>query len=78
MSENKIEVGDKVRVDFTPLDDVRQPYFYGEVLDIPQDTGDMWKFKLDGDLIYVNPSSSRLETITRIKSTPSTTERGSR
>ena len=61
-----VKVGDKVKVDFTP-DGANQPYFYGEVLYIPQDTGDMWHFKVDDDIIYVNPSCARLETIIRMK-----------
>ena len=67
MSETRIEEGDKVKVDFTP-DGIAQPYFYGEVVHVPQDTGDMWHFKTDdGAIIYVNPTCSRFETIVRIK-----------
>jgi len=66
MSE-RIEIGDKVKVDFTPKNDSACPYFYGEVLYIPQDTGDMWHFKTnDGAIIYVNPNSSMLETIIKL------------
>lgn len=62
-----IEIGDTVKVDFTPKDDVTQPYFYGEVIHIPNDTGDMWQFKADdGAIIYVNPNCSRLETIIKL------------
>ena len=68
MSDTRIEVGDKVRVDFTKQDDVTQPYFIGEVLYTPSDVGDMWHLKLDdGAIIYVNPNCSRLETIIRFK-----------
>lgn len=65
MNDKLIEIGDKVKVDFTPLDNT-QPYFYGEVLSIPQGTGDMWNFKVGNDIVYVNPSCSRLETIIRL------------
>ena len=67
MNKDKIEVGNKVKVDFTS-DGMAQPYFYAEVLYIPQDTGDMWHFKTEDEaLIYVNPNCSRLETIIRVK-----------
>ena len=65
MSNKLIEIGDKVKVDFTPFGNI-QPYFYGEVLYIPQGFGDMWHFKVENDVIYVNPSCSRLETIIRL------------
>jgi len=66
MNPVRIEVGDKVKVDFTSKG-ADQPYFYGEVLHTPQDTGDMWHFKTDdGAIIYVNPNCSNLETIIRL------------
>ena len=64
--KNRIEEGDTVKIDFTPLDSITQPYFYGTVIGVPQNVGDSWKFieKDSQKLIYVNPNCSRLETIT--------------
>ena len=64
-SNLKIEEGDRVKVDFTRLDSVTQPYFYGKVLGIPRDVGDSWRFLEESSqqIIYVNPNCSRLETI---------------
>lgn len=64
---NRIEEGDRVKVDFTPRNETTQPYFYGTVLHTPSDVGDMWHLKDDdGVIIYVNPSCSTLETIIRM------------
>ena len=45
---NRIEEGDRVKVDFTPRNETTQPYFYGTVLHTPSDVGDMWHLNFSG------------------------------
>lgn len=54
MSENKIEVGDRVTVCFIPNELEGAAQIEGEVLHIACDVGDCWRIKKDdGTLIYV-------------------------
>ena len=38
--KNRIEEGDTVKIDFTPLDSITQPYFYGTVIGVPQNVSE--------------------------------------
>lgn len=55
-----IEVGDTVRVLFATgqnLTDEKNicSEYVGKVLHVSQETGDMWKFDIDGYIVYINP-----------------------
>lgn len=65
---DRIEVGDKVRVNFIERpNQCQSPYFMAEVLYIPNSTGDMFHLKVEsGAIVYLNPNCSNLESLVKL------------
>ncbi len=67
-----IQSGDIVKIIFSDIQNFinynqSTIEYTGEVLYIPQDVGDMWHFKIDGQIVYINPSNSELKGIILIE-----------
>lgn len=63
MDRNKIQLGARVRVDFTNFVG-GEPAFQGELCKRPQDVGDTWGIRLgDGRLVEINSCSAGLESV---------------
>jgi hypothetical protein len=61
-NKEKIEVGDLVEITF--LIGKQSQSAIGEVVGMPNDTGDMWKIKhIDNEIVYYNPNCSALVMI---------------